>query len=277
MSDVKWIKLDTGIFEDEKIKIVLSMPEGKSLLVIWLKILCLAGRINNSGVLMVNKTIPYTLEMLSSVFNETEKMMRLAIDTFQQLDMVEQFNGTLLLPNWEKHQSEDKLKEIQEKSAIRVARHREKQRLMAGCNVTETLHVTLQKRLCNADVTQQNKELRTQNKEQDVSTPPNGVDAPFDAFGMFWLSYPKKIAKEGARKAWKKINLDLFDTIMNALEQHKKSAQWLKDDGQYVPNASTWLNNKRWEDEIPDGRTGSNDSRPGGKAESRATYIGDPI
>jgi hypothetical protein len=50
MADIKWIKLDTGIFDDEKIKIILSMPEGKSMLVIWLKLLCLAGRINNSGV-----------------------------------------------------------------------------------------------------------------------------------------------------------------------------------------------------------------------------------
>ena len=242
MSDVKWIKLDTGIFEDEKIKIVLSMPEGKSLLVIWLKILCLAGRINNSGVLMVNKTIPYTLEMLSSVFNETEKMMRLAIDTFQQLDMVEQFNGTLLLPNWEKHQSEDKLKEIQEKSAIRVARHREKQRLMAGCNVTETLHVTLQKRLCNADVTQQNKELRTKNK--DVPTT--------ESFDSFWAVYPNKKAKEAARKSFLKLkpNAELLAEMLKAIEIQKTTPQWLKDDGQYIPMPSTWLNQKRWEDEI---------------------------
>ena len=65
----------------KKIKVVMSMPEGKSLVIIWLKILCLAGRINNSGVLMVNSTIPYTVEMLSAVFDESESIMRLAIDT----------------------------------------------------------------------------------------------------------------------------------------------------------------------------------------------------
>lgn len=167
MADIKWIKLDTGIFEDEKIKIVLSMPEGKNLVVIWLKLLCLAGRLNNSGVLMVNKTIPYTAEMLSAVFDETESLMRLAIDTFQRLGMIDQFNGALLLPNWEKHQSEDRLKEIQNQAAARVARHRERQRLKAQCNVTDTLLI----RSCNAI------ELE-QEPEQELKKGNDGAKAP---------------------------------------------------------------------------------------------------
>ena len=68
-------------------------------------------------------------------------------------------------------------------------------------------------------------------------------------FDSFWLSYPKKVAKETARKAWAKISPALYSPIMTALEQHKRSAQWLKDGGQFIPNASTWLNNKRWEDD----------------------------
>ena len=167
MADIKWIKLDTGIFEDEKIKIVLSMPEGKNLVIIWLKLLCLAGRLNNSGVLMVNKTIPYTAEMLSAVFDESESLMRLAIDTFQRLGMIEQFNGALLLPNWEKHQSEDRLKEIQNKNAARVARHRERQRLQAG-NVTDTL----QKRLCNAVEQEQEQDIDKELEQESIRGKP---------------------------------------------------------------------------------------------------------
>ena len=169
MADIKWIKLDVGIFADEKIKVVMSMPEGKSLVIIWLKILCLAGRINNSGVLMVNSTIPYTVEMLSAVFDESESIMRLAIDTFQRLGMIDQFNGALLLPNWEKHQSEDRLKEIQNQAAARVARHRERQRLKATCNVTDTL----QKRLCNAIEQEQEQDI-----EQELKKGNDGAKAP---------------------------------------------------------------------------------------------------
>ena len=131
MADIKWIKLDVGIFEDEKIKLILTMPKGETLLLIWLKLLCLAGRVNNSGVLMVNKSIPYTVKMLSAVFNETSGMIKLAINTFQKLGMVDEYKGTLLLPNWEKHQAEDRLEKIKETSRASSAKYRHKQKRLA--------------------------------------------------------------------------------------------------------------------------------------------------
>ncbi len=88
MGDIKWIKLDVGIFEDEKIRLILTMPKGETLLLIWLKLLCLAGRVNNSGVLMVNKSIPYTVKMLSAVLKETSGMIKLAINTFVKLSVI---------------------------------------------------------------------------------------------------------------------------------------------------------------------------------------------
>jgi predicted phage replisome organizer len=160
MPDIKWIKLDTGIFDDEKIKIILSMPEGKSMLVIWLKLLCLAGRINNSGVLMVNKTIPYTVEMLGAVFGEQEQIMRLAVDTFERLGMVDEYNGALLIPNWEKHQNGYKLELIREQTRARVEQYRERQKLSVTQNsVTSALQVR------NVTLQNKNQELRTKNQE----------------------------------------------------------------------------------------------------------------
>lgn len=72
-----------------------------------------------------------------------------------------------------------------------------------------------------------------------------------DSFNRFWAAYPKKTAKAQALKAWQKLKPDeeLTDTILSALEQHKKSAQWLRDKGQYIPYPASWLNGKRWEDE----------------------------
>lgn len=60
MSDVKWIKIVTDIFDDEKILLIESMPESDSLIVIWFKLLCMAGKMNNGGVLMLNEKIAYT-------------------------------------------------------------------------------------------------------------------------------------------------------------------------------------------------------------------------
>ena len=73
-----------------------------------------------------------------------------------------------------------------------------------------------------------------------------------DKFSMFWNEYPKKLSKESARKAFFKINLDdvLFSNILNALQKHKKLDSWKKDKGQFIPYPATWINQKRWQDEI---------------------------
>lgn len=73
------------------------------------------------------------------------------------------------------------------------------------------------------------------------------------AFDRFWTVYPKKTAKAVAKKAFDKIAPDdaLLDTMIKSVESFKKTQQWLKDDGQYIPNPTTWLNQRRWEDELP--------------------------
>ena len=60
MSDIKWIKIVTDIFDDEKILLIESLPEADSIIVIWFKLLCLAGKQNNSGVFIMNNGIAYT-------------------------------------------------------------------------------------------------------------------------------------------------------------------------------------------------------------------------
>lgn len=84
---------------------------------------------------------------------------------------------------------------------------------------------------------------------------PNPKDARGRAersrFDKFWVIYPRKVGKGAAQKAWDKLKPDseLTDRILSAVEQQKRSAQWTKDGGQYIPNPATWLNQQRWEDE----------------------------
>ena len=68
MADVKWIKITTDIFDDEKILLIESLPEADSIIVIWFKLLCLAGKMNNSGVFVMNNRLPYTDKMLATIF-----------------------------------------------------------------------------------------------------------------------------------------------------------------------------------------------------------------
>lgn len=71
-------------------------------------------------------------------------------------------------------------------------------------------------------------------------------------FDRFWETYPKKVGKKNARSAWKRLKVKppLFEQIISALERQKKSEQWLKDGGRFIPNPTTWLNGERWDDEI---------------------------
>ena len=83
--------------------------------------------------------------------------------------------------------------------------------------------------------------------------PPISPDAVSERFALFWKAYPKKVGKGAAEKAWKKIkpSAELFDTIMAAIDAAKASEQWQRENGRYIPNPATWLNQSRWEDELP--------------------------
>lgn len=69
-------------------------------------------------------------------------------------------------------------------------------------------------------------------------------------FPEFYAAYPRKKAPDDARKAWAKINVADHGLIMQALEAHKKSYEWTKDNGQFIPYPATWLRGRRWEDEV---------------------------
>ena len=70
------------------------------------------------------------------------------------------------------------------------------------------------------------------------------------AFDAFWSAYPKKVGKEAARRAFAKVKAPA-GVLITAVEQQKGSAQWKKENGRFIPNPATWLNQGRWEDEIP--------------------------
>ena len=151
--ELKWIKLCVNIFDDEKIALIESMPDADSIIVIWFKILCLAGKQNNCGVLMLSDRIPYTEEMLATIFRRPISTVRLALTTFESFGMIEVVNGTITIPNWEKHQSIDAVERYKKQTRERVASYRQRQKAIAAesSSVTQsnvTCNVT-----CNADVT----------------------------------------------------------------------------------------------------------------------------
>lgn len=173
MADVKWIKITTDIFDDEKILLIESLPDAYAIITVWFKLLCLAGKQNNSGVFMLGQ-MPYTDNMLATIFRMKESTVTMALQTFKNFGMVEIIDGVITIPNWEKHQSLDKFELAREKTRERVAKHREKQKLLAECNVTGNVTVTE----CNADRIDKDKDKDLDLEKESVSDKPTRAPKP---------------------------------------------------------------------------------------------------
>lgn len=107
-----------------------------------------------------------------------------------------------------------------------------------------------------------------QEERRVTKGPPNvGTD---EQFARFWTAYPKKVAKAAAAKAFKAaIKKASLDAILTSLDR-QKSVTWRDTEKQFIPNASTWLNQERWDDEVePRGRGSA------GRADDWVRYIND--
>lgn len=130
MAEVKWIKITTDIFDDEKILLIESMPDKYAIIVCWFKLLCLAGKQNNSGVFMMNNQIPYTDKMLATIFRMKEATVTMALQTFESFGMVEIIDGVITIPNWNRHQSLDAYEKKKARDRLYQAERRAAQRAL---------------------------------------------------------------------------------------------------------------------------------------------------
>ncbi|QHZ46974.1 phage replisome organizer N-terminal domain-containing protein [Bacillus sp. NSP9.1] len=129
MAEVKWIKLSTQMFEDEKIKLIEQMPEADTILIIWVKLLAQAGKTNASGYIFLSKNIPYTDEMLATIFNRPLPIVRMALQTFQRFGMIEiDEHNFISILNWEKHQNVEGMDRVRQLNAERNKRYRERKK-----------------------------------------------------------------------------------------------------------------------------------------------------
>lgn len=131
MSDVKWIKITTDLFDDEKIILIETLPDSYAIIVVWIKLLCLAGKMNNSGVFLMNDSLPYTEKMLATIFRMKESTVSLALQTFEQFGMIEKVEGVITIPNWGKHQSLEKLEARRKYQREYHREYRKRQKLLA--------------------------------------------------------------------------------------------------------------------------------------------------
>ena len=124
--------MSTDIFDNRKIKQIESLPEGDTIIVIWLKLLILASDVNDNGYVYFTRDIPYTDQLLSTQFGKPLATIQLALETFQRFGMIDIIDDIIRVSNWDKYQNNEKLLEMREYNREAQRRYREKKKLLAA-------------------------------------------------------------------------------------------------------------------------------------------------
>lgn len=141
MSEVKWVKITTNMFDNRKIKHIRRLPEGNNIVLIWVMLLSLAGRCNASGMIFLTENIPYTNKMLADELGFNESVIYIALETLEKFGMISRNEEELLsINNWDEYQNVEGLDRIREQTRARVAKHRAAKKI--ECNVTSNVTVT---------------------------------------------------------------------------------------------------------------------------------------
>lgn len=126
------------MFDNKKIKFIRNLPEGSDILLCWIMLLTSAGKCNTNGFIFLTENVPYTIDMLSNEFNIPLNTIRLAIETFKNLRMINEENGVLCVSAWEEYQNIEGMDKIREQNRLRKQNERERKKLLAIGHVTVT-------------------------------------------------------------------------------------------------------------------------------------------
>lgn len=232
MADVKkyyWIKLKRDFFKRHDIRIVESLQNGKDYILFYLKLLL--ESIDHNGELRFSDTIPYDDQMLSVITNTNIDIVRSARKIFTELGMMEVFDDNTLYMR-----EVEKLIGSETNYAEKKRRQRARQKLAQG----DIVHL-------EEDNVSHHEGHRYPEIEIDIEKEKDKkIKTSFD---LFWEAYPRKVGKQAAAKAFAKVKVPV-DKLIAAVEAQKRSKDWQKDGGQYIPHPTTWLNQGRWEDEV---------------------------
>lgn len=173
MSQIKWIKILVDIFDDEAIRLIETMPDGDTMLIIWFKLLAKAGKINDGGLVYFKENIPYTEEMLSTVFKRPISTIRLALNTFIQFGLIELNDAhQILICNWEKHQNVAGMEQIREynKLAKRKQRAKEKELKLLSCqgHVNDKSNLSIESHESDIDIDKEKEKENNNYYNDDV-------------------------------------------------------------------------------------------------------------
>lgn len=168
-----WVQLRTNFFDDDRVKLIRTLPEGDTLTVIYFQMLALAGRCNAGGRLLIHESLAHDEVSLTACMGKSASIINLALASFVKYGLLLNNNGCYEIADWYSDQNSEKLAEIQAANARRQANYRLKHStqnlLPQSCNVTGNV-------TGNVIVTGQSKNKKREEEEQNIRplNPPKG-------------------------------------------------------------------------------------------------------
>lgn len=255
-----WLKMRDDFFGRLEIKRLRKMPGGDTLVLIYERLLLLS--LKTDGILTFHGYERDLAEELALDLDEEIDSVRAVLIYMQGHDLIHEIE-----PNRYQLEGVLEMTGSESDSAERVRRYRERRAELpeTAQSSGEPLQTGVTNARSNGAALQSNTEKEKREKKQEIETEPEtetetedrqpeaAVPVAEQRFAEFWKLYPKKVGKAAAMKAWKraKIDADLFDRILEAVEAAKESEQWQREGGRFIPNPTTWINQGRWDDELP--------------------------
>ena len=155
-----WVKAMTNLYDRDEIRLIEAMPERDTIHYVYNRLMIYAGRTNDCGLIYFREGMPYTEEMLSTIFNRPLSSIRLALKSLINVGLIEIYNnGYIKIISWENDQNVDALERAKEKNRERVARFREKKKKQE--------EVIVEDFSCNDDVMECNVTVMPKNKKEE--------------------------------------------------------------------------------------------------------------
>lgn len=245
MSDNKkyyYLKLKDNFYDSEEMIILQNMPDGYLYSDILMKLYLRS--LKNNGKLMFNDLIPYTPNVLAQVVRHQVGTVEKALKIFEQLSLIEILdNGAIYMLN---------IQNFIGRSSTEADRKRvyrddiKKNKKLLGQMSRECLDKSPPKIEIKQEL-----DINNINGQGELDRLPSEKLDWQEKFEEFYENYPKKVKKQSVRKWFEKNKPsgELFSSMLSSLEQFRGSKEWKECNGQFIPYPSTWLNQRRWEDE----------------------------
>ncbi len=235
MAEVRWIKLCVDMFDHRKIKHLRRLPEGNSIVLIWVMLLTMAGRCNAGGMIFLTENIPYTPKMLADELGFEETTVQLALNALENFNMIIANHGYFMISGWEEYQNIEGMDKIREQNRLRQKKWYEKQKELP--NVRTNVILT------QPNATEEEKEkIKESDLEKESIREKTDFQSVVELFHSICVSYPKIRSLSDSRKKAIKArlntyNLDDFKTVF----ENAEASSFLKGS-----NDRNWSANFDW-------------------------------